>query len=133
MTLRTILFAALLAISGAAISANPPPSATTGVGPGSHHMGPCEKDPSQCQADAAKFDNWCTANADKCTALKAWAVKRAEYCQANAQKCKERMQKMHEHMKKYCASNPDDEHCQKMNGKGDQGDMGGDMPPPPGA
>jgi len=42
------------------------------------------------------------------------------------------MHKMHEHMKKYCSKNPDDEHCKAMKERhGDEGDMGGDEMPPP--
>jgi hypothetical protein len=132
MKLRTLMFASLLALTGAAFGATPPPAAGTGMGPMGHHEGPCKTNPQECKDAAAKFDQWCSANADKCTSLKAWAEKRREFCEANGEKCKERMQKMHEHMKEYCAKNPDDEHCKMMmNHKGDEGDMGGDMPPPP--
>jgi hypothetical protein len=133
MKLKFVFFAALLALTGSAFGATPPPPASTGMGPTAKHQGPCERDPSQCQAEAAKFDNWCQANADKCVRLKAWAEKRREFCEANKPKCEKMRQKMHEHMKKFCASNPDDEHCKMMmDKKGDAGDMGGEMPPPPG-
>ena len=132
MKLKMFLFTALLALAGSAFAADPAPSASTGMGA---HMGPCEKDAAKCQADAAKFDQWCSANAQKCTSLKAWAEKRIERCEANKQKCEERMErmhKMHERMKAMCAKNPDDEHCKMMmDKKGDEGDMGGEMPPPP--
>ena len=137
MNLKTILFATLLALAGTAFAANPPPSAATGVGPGSGHERPCQRDPAKCQTEAAKFDQWCSANADKCTDLKAWAEKRREFCEANKQKCEEHRHNMHEHMKEWCAKNPDDEHCKMMMKHTDEGDMGGDegseMPPPPAA
>src|SRR6185437_6771051 len=119
MKLKTLLFASLLALAGTAFGATPPPSASTGT---SAHMGPCKKDPAKCQAAAAKFDQWCSANAEKCTDLKAWAEKRREFCEANKPKCEEHMHRMHEHMKKWCDKNPAD--CQKMKadepGQGDE-------------
>jgi len=128
MTLRTTLFAALLALSGAAIGATPPPSPATGAGPGTGHERPCQRDPAKCQAEAAKFDQWCSANAEKCTDLKAWAVRRAEYCKANAQKCEEHRERMRERR----------EECRDMkNGKPMADEPGGQPsddqqePPPP--
>ena len=130
MKLKTVLFAALLALAGSAFAATPAPSASTADYP---HPGMkyCSEHAQECKDNAAKFDQWCSANADKCTALKNWAEKRREYCEANGQKCEEMMHKMHEHMKKYCSKNPDDEHCKAMKERhGDEGDMN-DMPPPP--
>lgn len=103
MKLKMFLFTALLALAGSAFAASPPPPAGTGANP--THMGPCEKDPSKCQADAAKFDNWCSANADKCVKLKAWAEVRREKCEANPQKCEERRHRMMEHMRDMKQSN----------------------------
>lgn len=132
MKLKYLMFTALLALASSAFGATPPPPGATGNGPMGHHEGRCQANPQECKDAAAKFDTWCSANADKCTALKAWAEKRREYCEANGKTCEERMQKMHEHMKDWCGKNPDDEHCKMMKSNGDKGDMGGDeMPPPP--
>jgi hypothetical protein len=133
MKLRTLMFASLLALTGAAFGATPPPAAGTGMGPGSHHLGPCEKDPSKCQAEAAKFDSWCTANAEKCTALKAWAVKRAEYCEANAQKCEEHRQKMMQRHEELCQQDPSKPHCHAMraNNQPNDNESTDDQAPPP--
>ena len=130
MKFRTLLFATMLMLAGAAIGANPPPPASTGATPMDHREGPCKKDPAKCQAAAAKFDQWCSANAEKCTDLKAWAERRREYCEAHGQECKDRMHNMHEHMKEYCSKNPDDVHCKAMKDPHDEGDTN-DMPPPP--
>lgn len=132
MKLKMFLFTALLALAGSTFAATPPPPAGTGTSP--THMGPCEKDPSKCQADAAKFDNWCAANADKCVKLKAWAEKRREACEKDPQMCKERMEKMHkmhERMKAMCAKNPDDEHCKMMQEMKQGDEPGDDQDPPP--
>ena len=134
MKLKTLLFASLLALAGSSFAANPAPSATTGAGA---HMGPCKTDPAKCQAEAAKFDTWCQANAEKCTDLKAWAEKRVEYCQAHGQECKEHWQKMHEHMRKWCDKNPDNAHCEKMKARmqadepGQSDGSSDDQTPPP--
>ena len=129
MKLRTVLFASLLALAGSAFAATPAPAASTGKPhPGMKY---CSEHAQECKDNAAKFDQWCSANADKCTALKSWAEKRREYCEAHGQECEEHMHKMHEHMQKWCAKNPDD--CKAMKERhGDEGDMGGDeMSPPP--
>lgn len=133
MKLRALLFTSLLAVAGTAFAANPPPPASTGFAPMGHREGPCKQDPAQCKEAAAKFDQWCSANAEKCMDLKAWAEKRREFCEANKEKCEEHRHKMHEHMREWCAKNADDEHCQRMKEHhGDESEMGGDeMPPPP--
>ncbi|HEY3644411.1 MAG TPA: hypothetical protein VGM16_03660 [Gammaproteobacteria bacterium] len=141
MKLRTLLFGALLALAGVASAATPSPATSTGAAPMEHREGPCKANPAQCRIDAAKFDQWCSANAEKCTDLKAWAEKRREYCEAHGQECKEHMQKMHEHMQEWCSKHADDEHCQKMKERhatqadepGANGEQPGDgqMPPPP--
>lgn len=133
MKLRTTLFAALLALAGTAFAANPPPPPATGVGPGTGHERPCQKDPAKCQAEAAKFDQWCSANADKCTDLKAWAVRRAEYCKANAQKCEEHRQKMEERRAQFCQQDPSRPHCHAIvaNHQPGDDDQSDDQAPPP--
>jgi hypothetical protein len=96
-------------------------------------MGPCEKDPSKCQADAAKFDNWCAANAQKCTTLKAWAEKRIERCEANKPKCEEMKQKMMQRHQEICQQDPSKPHCHAMRANNQPGDNEdpNEMPPPP--
>lgn len=133
MKLRYVLIAALWGlISTAAFAATPAPASST-AGKPHPGMNYCAEHTQECKDNAAKFDTWCSANAEKCTALKNWAEKRREYCEANGKKCEEHMHKMHEHMKEWCSKNPDDEHCKMMKDRksGDMGDMGGDMPPPP--
>jgi hypothetical protein len=131
MKFRTALFATVLAFASTAFAATPAPASSTG---GKPHPGMkyCSEHAQECKDNAAKFDSWCSANADKCMDLKAWAERRREYCETHGQECKEHMHKMHEHMKEWCSKNPDDEHCKMMmNPHGDEEDMGGDMPPPP--
>ncbi len=122
MTLRTLLLTTLLALSGAAIGATPPPPPATGVSPMVKHQGPCEKDPAKCQAEAAKFDQWCSANADKCNALKAWAEKRREMCEANAPKCQEMREKMKQRHAEICQQDPSKPHCHAIRANKQPGD-----------
>lgn len=131
MKLKYMFFAALLGLAGSAHAATPAPTAGTGMGAARDHRGMemCKEHAQECKDAAAKFDKWCAANADKCVALKAWAEKHVEYCQAHEKECAEHMHKMHEHMKEWCDKNKDNEHCQKMKSHGDE-DMGGDEPPP---
>jgi hypothetical protein len=134
MKLRIVIFTALLALAGSAFAATPAPSASTGMAPGDKHMGPCEKDPAQCKADAAKFDQWCSANAEKCTNLKAWAEKRREFCEKNAQKCEEMKEKMKEHHDEMCKQDPSKPHCHAMRANqqpGDNDQPDDQAPPPP--
>ena len=86
------LAAALLGLSAAAFGATPAPGASTGSGP--HGM--CAKNAQECKDEAAKFDQWCSANADKCTAMKAHMEKRREWCEANKEKCEKMMKRMHD-------------------------------------
>ena len=129
MKLKAIVFSALLALAGSAIAANPPPAASTGMGPGEHHQGLCEKNPAECKADAAKFDQWCQANADKCIKLKSWAEKRIERCEKNAEKCKE----MHEKMRQHREERREDNQDQQQNGQNQNppDEPGDDQAPPP--
>ena len=121
------MFTAFLAISASAYAATPVPAAGTGAQPMHHHEGMdmCKEHAQACKDDAAKFDKWCAANADKCTAVKAMAEKHIEYCAAHEKDCAEHMHKMHEHMKDWCAKNPGDEHCKMMK---DNKDSGGTPP-----
>ena len=96
MKLKAIFFAAaLLGLSAAAFGASPAPAAGTGSGP-MKHEGFCKQNASECQDLAGKFDSWCSANADKCVALKAMVEKHRERCEANKEKCEEMMERMHE-------------------------------------
>ena len=94
MKLKTAFFAAaLLGLSAAAFGAAP--AAGTGSGP-MKHEGYCKQNAQECKDSAAKFDEWCSANADKCVALKTMVEKRRERCEANKEKCEEMMERMHE-------------------------------------
>lgn len=96
MKLKIAIFAAaLLGLSAAAFGANPAPAAGTAMGP-MHHEGYCKQHAQECKDTAAKFDSWCSANADKCVALKAFVEKHRERCEANKEKCKEMMERMHD-------------------------------------
>jgi hypothetical protein len=91
MKLRIVLFAALLGLCSAAFAdSTPAPAGTPPAGP--HGM--CAKSPDQCTQLATKFDQWCTANADKCTEAKAMMEKRREFCEANKAKCQAMREKM---------------------------------------
>lgn len=97
MKIQTLLFTALLGLAtSAAFGATPAPATdTNGGAPGPHGL--CAKSPDQCTQLAAKFDEWCQANAQKCTNLKAHIEKRREYCEQNQQKCKAMMQRIRHH------------------------------------
>ena len=92
MKLRTVLFAALLGLCSAAAFADT--AAPAGGTPPAGPHGMCAKSPDQCTQLAAKFDQWCQANADKCTQAKAMMEKHREFCEANQAKCKEMRQHM---------------------------------------
>ncbi len=114
MKLKTAFFAAaLLGLSAAAFGASPAPAAGTGSGP-MKHEGYCKQNAQECQDAAAKFDSWCSANADKCVALKAMVEKRRERCEANKDKCEEMMERMHE---------------RRQEKQGQSGDNGASSPP----
>ena len=95
MKLRIALLSALLGLmSSAAFADNPPAGGSTPPpGKGGH----CAQNPQECQQLAAKFDQWCSANADKCTAAKAHIERHLEWCQQNKDKCEKMMQRMHKH------------------------------------
>ena len=120
MKLRIVLLSALLGLmSSAAFAANTPaPAAGTGMGP--MHGGMCKENAQECKDLAGKFDQWCSANADKCTALKAHVEKHREWCEQNKDKCKEMMERMHKHR-----------HGEKDEDKGGDSDDGDDTSSPP--
>ena len=94
MKLRLLMFSALLGLSFSAFAANTPaPAAGTGMGPMKGGM--CQKNAQECKDLSAKFDQWCSANADKCTAVKAHVEKHREWCEAHKDKCKDMMERMH--------------------------------------
>ena len=95
MKLKVLLFAAALGLASSAFGASPAPAAGTGGGP-MKHEGYCKQNAQECKDTAAKFDQWCSANADKCVALKTMVEKRRERCEANKDKCEEMMERMHE-------------------------------------
>ena len=146
MRLKYLFFTALLGLAGTAFAATPVPVGPTANSPGSaagmpHHdhggADLCKTHADECKADAAKFDTWCAANADKCTAVKAWNEKRIEFCSAHEKECAEHRKMMMEHAKQYCSKNPAEPHCHAIVAKHQPGDNsdndegGGDMPPPP--
>ena len=135
MKLKTAFFAAaLLGLSAAAFGADPTPAAGTGAGP-MQHEGYCKKNASECQDKAAQFDAWCSANADKCVALKAHVEKVREFCSKDAaskQKCEDFHKHMRARMKKHCAKDPSDARCKAMKDMKMGGDdMSDDMSSPP--
>lgn len=94
MKLRIMIFSALLGLaSTAAFAATPAPAGGTGTDPMPGGM--CKQNAGECQDLAGKFDQWCSTNADKCTAMKAHIEKRREWCDAHKDKCKEMMERMH--------------------------------------
>ena len=95
MKLHVVFFAAALGLAANAFGATPAPAAGTGMGPAGHHDF-CQQNAQECKDEAAKFDQWCSANADKCVALKARVEKRREWCESNKDKCEEMMKRMHE-------------------------------------
>lgn len=91
MKIQTLLFTALLGLAcTAAFGDTPAPAAGSNAGP--HGM--CAKDADQCTQLAAKFDQWCQANAQKCVDVKAHVEKRREFCEQNQEKCKAMMHHM---------------------------------------
>ena len=129
MKLNTFIFAGLLALSGAAFAGTPAPAASTGAQPGMghhDHMDMCKEHAQECKDDAAKFDTWCAANADKCMGVKAFAEKHIEWCSTHEKECADHRHDMHDHMKEWCAKNPSNEHCKMMQQK--HSDTGGTPP-----
>lgn len=128
MKLRYLFFAALLGIASTAFGSTPAPTAGTAMGGMHHGMDMCKEHAQECKDSAAKFDKWCAANADKCVALKAWAEKHVEYCQAHEKECAEHRHHMMEHMKDWCSKHPDKDMCNKKESHEDMNDE--DAPPP---
>lgn len=91
MKLRVVFLAALLGLAIPAFADNPVPAAGGNPPP---KGGMCAQNPSECQQLASKFDQWCSANADKCTNVKARMEKHREWCENNKEKCQQMMQKM---------------------------------------
>ena len=97
MTIRTLLFTVLLGLaSTVALGATPAPATSTGPDAMKSH-GMCAKDPDQCKQLASKFDQWCKADAQKCTDLKAHIEKRREWCERNQPKCRAIRRRMRAH------------------------------------
>ncbi|MGE5624625.1 MAG: hypothetical protein ACM3ZT_03660 [Bacillota bacterium] len=127
---RHILMAALLGlVSTAVFAANPAPAAATG---GSMGHGPgmkfCESHAKDCADQAAKFDQWCSANAQKCTDLKAFVERHREWCEANKGECKEVREQARADRKEWCSKHPDRMRCKAMNTK-DEDTENDTMPP----
>ena len=117
MRLRNVILGALLGLfSLTALAANPAPTGSTAAGgQGGGHMHGCQDNPQKCAELAAKFDKWCSANADKCQALKAGIERRHEFCENNKAECKEQREQMRADMKEWCSTHPDKPICKKMN------------------
>ena len=111
MKLHIVFLAAALGLATTAFGATPAPGASTGGMPMKGGM--CQKNAQECQQLAGKFDQWCSANADKCMAMKAHMEKRREWCEANKEKCEKMMHRMHEHMR---------DHNGDQGGDSDEGD-----------
>ena len=124
MRLISLSAAALLGLAvAAAQAATPTPAGATAARPAGH--GYCASHAQECKEQAAKFDTWCSANADKCTAIKAAAEHRIEYCSQHEKVCKERHEHRRDRMQGWCDKHPDKPACKnKPKGAGDQ--------PPPG-
>lgn len=128
MKLPILLVSALLGLSLSAFAATTPsatPASQPAQGKGEHHY--CTEHAQECKDNAAKFDSWCSANADKCTGFKAWAEKHIEFCSAHEKECAEHHEKRHEKMEERCAQNPDKPRCKDMK---NNDEMGGDALPP---
>ena len=110
MRLISLSAAALLGLAvAAAQAATPTPAGATAARPVGH--GYCASHAQECKEQAAKFDTWCSANADKCTAIKAAAEHRIEYCAAHAKDCEEHRERMHDRFKGWCDKHPDKPAC----------------------
>ena len=94
MKLRVLMFSALLGLMSTAAFADNPPAGGNPPPPGKG--GPCVQNAQECQQLATKFDQWCSANADKCVAAKAHMEKHREWCENNKEKCQKMMERMHD-------------------------------------
>ena len=127
MKLSTLTLSIFLGLWGTASLAAPP--ASTGAGPAGANPpagGHCQSHSQDCAQLAQKFDQWCSANADKCTGLKAHIEKRREFCEQNKDKCEAMRDKMRSRTQQRCQANPNAPHCHdKLNPPGED-DNGGD-------
>ncbi len=126
MKLNTFIFAGLLALSGAAFAGTPAPAASTGAQPGMghhDHMDMCKEHAQECKDDAAKFDTWCAANADKCMGVKAFAEKRIEWCSSHEKECAEHRKQEMSDMKQFCSKDPSKPHCHAIVARHQPGDQ----------
>lgn len=119
MRLTYVFTATLLALAaGTAQAATPAPAgASAAARPHEHHY--CADHAQECKDAAAKFDTWCSANVDKCTALKAEAQRHIEYCSQHEKECEEHHEHRREHFKGWCDRHPDKPAC-KNRPQGDQ-------------
>ena len=101
MKIRPLLLTALLGLaSAAAFGATPAPAASTRPAAMKPH-GMCAKNPNQCIQLAGKFDQWCQANAQKCSNFKAHIEKRREWCEKNPAKCRAIRRRMRDRIQKH--------------------------------
>jgi|GEM_PF-5282654 len=117
MRLRVLILSALLGlVSAAVLAANPAPAASSGGGAEKmDHEGFCQSHAKDCTELAGKFDQWCSANADKCQGLKAFIERRREFCENNKGECKEQREQARADMKEWCSSHADKPRCKAMN------------------
>lgn len=126
MKISALILSTLFGLcAGSAMAAAP--AAATGTGPAGAHATYCQSHQQECTQLSQKFDQWCSANADKCTGLKAHFEKHREFCEQNQDKCQQHRAAMRARMQKVCQAHPDAPRCQGKPGQsGDEDDEGGD-------
>lgn len=128
MKLSTLILSIIIGFWAVASMAAPP--AATASGPAGANPSPggyCQSHSQDCTQMAQKFDQWCSANADKCTGLKAHIEKHREFCEQNKDKCQAMREKMRARMQQRCKANPSAPHCQGNQAQqGDEDDNGDD-------
>jgi len=92
MKLHTLMLTALLSLAATAAFADNPAPAAGGNPPPKGGM--CAQNAQECQQLASKFDQWCSANADKCVEAKAHIEKMRERCESHKDKCQEMRERM---------------------------------------
>jgi hypothetical protein len=117
MKLPALILSAVLGFAAAASFADAPAAGNTPPA-----SGMCKTNSQECTQLAQQFDQWCSANADKCTALKAHIEKHREFCEQNKDKCQAMREKTRARMQQYCQANPTAPHCQNKQSPPANGD-----------
>ena len=120
MKTSSLIFAALLCFAAtAAVAATAPAAPASGKAAadkgGGHSY--CAEHAKECQDLAASFDKWCSANNEKCMAMKANIEHRRERCEKDKAACQEERQNMREKMEEMCKQHPDKPRCVAMKDK----------------